>query len=179
MILVNTSNRSTAILIIGFLILTGLVLIIYFFIVKENEIYHKNISSTKKSILQETAFTPVAEQRVNHPIIELTVKFQKAEATSDEDLEIIQVALQTYRKMYAGNPVGDNSDIFLALRGDNPNRICYFPISFPGLQDDGTVLDRWGMPWRFHALSGQHMEILSAGPDRLFYSNDDVGHFAD
>jgi hypothetical protein len=36
------------------------------------------------------------------------------------------------------------------------------------------LIDRWGTPYFFHALSGEHMEIHSAGPDRQFHSADDL-----
>lgn len=47
--------------------------------------------------------------------------------------------------------------------------------SFPACKKVGKAQDRWGTPWRFHALSGQHMEVLSAGPDRSFGTDDDLG----
>jgi hypothetical protein len=36
------------------------------------------------------------------------------------------------------------------------------------------LCDRWGTPLRFHQLSGERMEIRSAGPDRKFGTPDDA-----
>ncbi len=104
-----------------------------------------------------------------------TSRFQTAESTPDEDLEIVHAVLDNFRRAFEGNPVGENEEIFAALRGKNPKGIRFLPDAFPGLQADGKVTDRWGTPWRFHALSGQEMEVLSAGPDRQFGTTDDIG----
>jgi hypothetical protein len=71
--------------------------------------------------------------------------------------------------------VGENEEIFAALRGKNSKGIRFLPDDFPGLQESGIVQDRWGTPWRFHALSGKVMEVTSAGVDRQFDTDDDLG----
>lgn len=103
-----------------------------------------------------------------------TSKFQSPESTPEEDLEIVHAVLGNFRRAFQGNPVGENEEIFAALRGKNPKGIRFLPETFPGLHEDGKVADRWGTPWRFHALSGQEMEVFSAGPDREFGTPDDL-----
>lgn len=115
-------------------------------------------------------------ETVEHPILASSAQFQSVSGTAEDDLEIVTAVLDSFRRAFDGNPVGENEEIFVALRGKNPKKIRYLPDQFPGLQDDGRVVDRWGTPWRFHALSGREMEVLCAGPDCLFGTQDDIGH---
>jgi hypothetical protein len=41
------------------------------------------------------------------------------------------------------------------------------------LNDKGELVDRWGTPYFFHQLSRDHMEIRSAGPDKVMWTQDD------
>jgi hypothetical protein len=146
------------------------------------------LSPEKPARLVESAATPSVPQArvtpppppaipppVDHPMLASTSKFQSPTSTADEDLEIVHAVLGNFRRAFEGNPVGENEEIFAALRGQNPKRIRFLPDTFPGLQKDGRVFDRWGTPWRFHALSGLEMDVRSAGPDREFGTTDDLG----
>jgi hypothetical protein len=73
-----------------------------------------------------------------------------------------------------GNPVGENDEITRALMGDNVLLLALVPRDHPAVGPKGQLLDRWGTPFRFHQLSGTHMEIRSAGPDRRFSTEDDA-----
>jgi hypothetical protein len=42
------------------------------------------------------------------------------------------------------------------------------------MNSNGELMDRWGTPIFFHALSKDQMEIRSAGPDRVMWTADDV-----
>jgi hypothetical protein len=39
---------------------------------------------------------------------------------------------------------------------------------------NGEMLDGYGTPFFFHQISGQEMEIRSAGPDRVMWTFDDT-----
>ena len=114
------------------------------------------------------------QPRIDHPILASSSRFQLAQTDPAEDLEILTAVIETYRRDHGGNPIGENEEIFAALRGENPKGHVYLPVYFPGLQATGVVLDRWGMPWRFHALSATNMEVTSAGPDGTFGNADDL-----
>lgn len=131
-------------------------------------------ASTKPIPLQAPPPPPALPDPVVHPILETASNFQSSETSPEEDLETVHAVLDSYRRAFEGNPVGENEEIFTALRGENPKRIRFLPDDFPGLQPSGIVHDRWGTPWRFHALSGKEMEITSAGPDRQFGTDDDL-----
>lgn len=78
-----------------------------------------------------------------------------------------------YRKMFKENPVGQNEDIIAALLGENKERVAFIPPDSPAIKD-GKIIDPWGTPYWFHAQSGQHMEIHSAGPDQELFTADDL-----
>ena len=93
---------------------------------------------------------------------------------TEDDLIGIDNILRLYRYFYDTNPVGvDNSMITEQLRGRNPKRVVFVSDNSPALKGNELV-DKWGTPFFFHALSGTQMEIKSAGPDREWWTEDDV-----
>ncbi len=90
-------------------------------------------------------------------------------------LDNARVALHNYNAAFGENPVGDNSEITAALMGKNP-RQANFITAESGLRvnDKGEMIDAWGTPFFFHQLSGQMMEIRSAGEDRKMWTRDDL-----
>jgi hypothetical protein len=92
-----------------------------------------------------------------------------------EDLEILDALLRYYRRMYVKNPVaGVNEEVVDALTGKNERHLALISPQHPAISPEGRLVDKWGMPYFFHALSGEEMEISSAGPDRKFGTHDDV-----
>lgn len=97
------------------------------------------------------------------------------ESSELDDLTHLNEILHFYRMVFKENPVAaDNQSVMAALMGDNPRKIVVFPPDHPALNESGALVDRWGTPYHFHALSGREMEIVSPGPDRRLGSNDDV-----
>jgi hypothetical protein len=92
------------------------------------------------------------------------------------DFRIIEDVLIAWRSNYPqyGNPVGENNEITDLLTGNNSLHLALIPKDHPAVNADGELCDRWGTPFRFHQLSGDRMEIRSAGPDRKFGSADDA-----
>lgn len=91
------------------------------------------------------------------------------------DLETLSKVFDAWRSNFPrdGNPVGENAEITAALAGANRLEFALIPKDHPAINAAGELCDRWGTPFRFHQLSGQHMEIQSAGPDRKFGTPDD------
>lgn len=110
------------------------------------------------------AISPIAE-RLNAP-----------DGSVDRDLKIVHQLLEAWQTNLPGqgNPVGDNAEITLALAGDNALRFAFVSPKHPAINANGELCDRWGTPFRLHALSGTQMEIVSAGADRRFGSEDDA-----
>ena len=92
-------------------------------------------------------------------------------------MERLGEVLSFYRMVFDENPVAsDNPSVMASLMGDNPRGLVFFPENHPALNADGELVDPWGGPYFFHALSGKQMEIVSTGPDRMLGSNDDLIH---
>ena len=96
--------------------------------------------------------------------------------TIQRDLKILNELFETWQSNFprVGNPVGENAEITAALSGANPLRFAFLPRGHRAVNPRGELCDRWGTPFRFHALRGDKMEIHSAGPDRKFGTTDDA-----
>lgn len=90
------------------------------------------------------------------------------------DLEIVEQLLGDYRLLYRENPVGvENFEITAALMGENPKKVFFVDPELSLVNENGELLDRWGSPFRFHALRGDRMNVRSLGPDKILWSEDD------
>jgi hypothetical protein len=91
------------------------------------------------------------------------------------DLRLIDQVFIAYRQaLHTGNPVGENAEITAALTGRNKLGFAFIPADNSAINTKGELCDRWGTPYFFHQLSGEKMEIRSAGPDRRLWNADDV-----
>lgn len=92
------------------------------------------------------------------------------------DLEILNELFGAFQTNFPrlGNPVGENVEITAALAGANPAQFVFISPRHRAINARGELCDRWGTPLRFHQVSGTHMEIRSAGPDRKFATADDA-----
>lgn len=93
-----------------------------------------------------------------------------------QDLEILADVFDAWQSNFpgGGNPVGTNQEITRSLGGLNRLSLDLIPGDHPAVNRDGELCDRWGTPFEFHQISGSHMEIRSAGPDTILYTEDDV-----
>lgn len=108
------------------------------------------------------------------PVAATTATLNSPDTYAEDDLAVIGLLLAQYRQQFGGNPVGANDEITAALSGNNPKGIGFLPASAPFIDSDGQLIDRWGRPYFFHALSAQKMEIQSGGPDRKLHTSDDI-----
>lgn len=90
------------------------------------------------------------------------------------ELEDVQVMLREFRTVMKENPVGSNAEIMEAVNGANPKKLHIGAPEGQSMNGNGELVDRWGTPYFFHQLSGNLMEIRSAGPDRQMWTADDV-----
>lgn len=74
-------------------------------------------------------------------------------------------------------PLGDNEDVTAALTGRNRRRLVFLPPDSPLIDAKGRLLDRWGTPYFFHAMSAETIGLRSAGPDRRLFTADDITGF--
>jgi hypothetical protein len=94
--------------------------------------------------------------------------------TASIEADKVSVMLRDYRSRMGENPVGTNAEIMKAVMGDNPKGARLGPPEGQGLNGSGELVDQWGTPYFFHQLSKTNMEIRSAGPDRMLYTEDDI-----
>lgn len=90
-------------------------------------------------------------------------------------LDNCRVVIRHYHDTFKENPVGNNAEITAALTGQNPRQINFLREDAGlRLNDRGELLDGWGVPFFFHQVSADIMEIRSAGLDRKLWTYDDV-----
>ena len=82
--------------------------------------------------------------------------------------------LGDYRTVMGENPVGTNAEIMRAVMGDNQKKANIGTPEGMSLNGNGELVDPWGTPFFFHQISGDHMEIRSAGQDRIMWTSDDI-----
>lgn len=70
-------------------------------------------------------------------------------------------------------PLGDNTDITRALTGHNRRGVAAISTNDPSIVNDQLV-DRWGTPYWFHPRAADAIDIVSAGPDRELFTDDDI-----
>jgi hypothetical protein len=90
------------------------------------------------------------------------------------DVDHVGLMLRDYRTRMGENPFGTNAEIMKAVMGENPKQAKLGPPEGQKLNAAGELVDRWGTPYFFHQLSKSSMEVRSAGPDKVMWSEDDV-----
>jgi hypothetical protein len=89
-------------------------------------------------------------------------------------LDKARLLIHNYRAALGENPVGTNPEITAALKGKNPKQTDFLGDSGLRTNAKGELLDGYGTPFFFHQISGQEMEIRSAGPDHVMWNADDL-----
>jgi len=84
-------------------------------------------------------------------------------------LDKTRVIIHNYHAAFGENPVGTNPEITAALKGKNPKQTDFLGDSGLRVNEKGG----YGTPFFFHQISGQEMEIRSAGQDRVMWTFDD------
>ena len=113
-----------------------------------------------------------------HPRSPLADSLHSPATTGEDDLRAIAEILRLYRERFGALPAFEtNAQLVNALAGANPRRLGLLPRDTPAVSaQTGELLDRWGSPFVFHALSRETLEIHSAGPDRSLFTADDLRH---
>ncbi|HUG12632.1 MAG TPA: hypothetical protein VMM36_16570 [Opitutaceae bacterium] len=98
------------------------------------------------------------------------------DGTVERDLLIVDSVFEAFRTNFpgGGNPVGENNEITAVLTGRNSLGLQLIPRGHPAINHRGELVDRWGTPFFFHQLSGDAMDIRSAGPDKVMHTDDDA-----
>lgn len=94
-------------------------------------------------------------------------------AALSNDLEHVRLIIRQYRDVVGENPMGTNAEIMQAVMGDNLKQAKIGLPEGQSLNGKGELVDRWGTPYFFHQVSKNEMEVRSAGPDRVMWTDDD------
>jgi len=129
------------------------------------------LDSPLRAVTQTAGNTP--ENAIIHPE---GIAFGTAPSPKSE-IEVLHRLFRAYREEYRSFPTGeDNAQFISAMTGGNPRQIWYLPRPHQRIDLQGRLLDSWGTPYIFHAISRDYLEIRSAGPDKEVYSDDDLIH---
>ncbi len=139
------------------------------------ETQHTN-SVTEKSRSNPPIFpTSPDKPSIILPVASEANRLNDPASTAEEDIAILTTLLREYRRQLGENPVGDNIEITAALLGANTKNLSYLPAESGNFLDNsGQLIDRWEIPYFFHSISGTEMDIISAGPDRILHTADDL-----
>lgn len=108
------------------------------------------------------------------PIAENAVSLNSSETSAEEDIETLDFLISHYRKLQGGNPVGENDEITASLLGKNSKSLVFLRRDSAYIDSSDRLIDRWGTPYFFHAISADKMDIVSAGADLKHHTGDDL-----
>lgn len=107
-----------------------------------------------------------------HP---MAVAFGQGALAAEKEPAVLLEILQAYRRVAGSFPTAeDNPHLMKKLRGEGAGGVRLFPAEHARYDAEGALLDAWGTPFFFHHVGAHHIEVRSAGPDRVFYSADDL-----
>lgn len=90
-----------------------------------------------------------------------------------ENLDAVSLTIRDFHAALGENPIGSNAEITKALLGNNLKQVKFEIPPGSQINGEGELCDRWGTPYFFHQVSGEKMEVRSAGPDRTMWTADD------
>ena len=134
-----------------------------------------SIAATVPQPILPPAANPPGDLSARAGIVAPAVADTNAPQTPSAILESMRRVIRSYNTEFGENPVGNNAEITAALMGNNPRHLNFIqPDTGLHVNGNGELVDAWGTPFFFHQLSGQDMEIHSAGPDRIMWTSDDL-----
>lgn len=123
----------------------------------------------------QAPLTPTAaEPQTSATEINALAQLNNAATDPQTDIRVIEHLLNQVHTVFHELPTGEHDEIVAFLRGANPRETQYIADDDPNLNDEGKIIDRWGTPYFFHTLSRHRIEVRSAGPDQLHWSEDDI-----
>ena len=118
---------------------------------------------------------PPKEAVVLEDMLALSDQLNSNQATVQDDLEILEELFAAFQRFVGSVPEGGlNDEIVAGLLGGNEKKLVFLRNGHPKLNEQGELLDRFGTPYYFHPLSSDEIEIRSAGPDGLLFTEDDA-----
>ena len=97
--------------------------------------------------------------------------------SATEDLEMIARYIDSVFLLVKDRDTADystNKDLVLFLHGSNSHRLPFLAKNAKVLNGTGQIVDRWDSPLILHPISRKLLELRSAGPDKIPYTDDDL-----
>lgn len=91
-----------------------------------------------------------------------------------QQMQFLRSALVMYSQEFGEFPGGVNQDIACSLTGTNAKGMPFFTLSRREVSQSGEIVDMWGSPFRFIRRADDSIRIVSAGPDCVFGTADDI-----
>jgi hypothetical protein len=89
--------------------------------------------------------------------------------------EQISVACETFRMEYGALPeTTENYRLKKILCGDNLRKIEFISLKLRDVNVNGEMIDPWGTPFRIMFDDDFKVHVISAGPDKIFGTPDDI-----
>jgi type II secretory pathway pseudopilin PulG len=87
----------------------------------------------------------------------------------------IYTACQNYQIEYGTLPeTSENYRLKKILCGDNPRKIEFLSLKTGQINPNGEIIDPWGTPFRITFDSDSKVHVISADPDKIFGTADDI-----
>ncbi|NJR41727.1 MAG: hypothetical protein HC767_02725 [Akkermansiaceae bacterium] len=132
-------------------------------------------------VVTESSSAPAAQfSQSNRPIKtgdKLLMGYADPALSPQNDMQLIAQTISTFfiiNKQASQLPLSANGEWAAALNGRKLGTEPWISTESPALDQQGRLIDRWGTPLHFHSLGGKIWEIRSAGPDRKYWTPDDI-----
>jgi len=90
-------------------------------------------------------------------------------------IQNFDMASRAYKAEYGSYPSGGPREVVSALAGNNPHSIVFLKLSESFLGLAGEPIDLWKTPFQLVRASDiEPPQLISAGPDKVFGTRDDV-----
>jgi len=167
------SSRQSKVRLVLFLVLIGLVLLLRTGVKEAGDALAKKAAVAPVSLSREAPSIP----KTPLPGEKILERYGDPSTSPQDDMMWLARALDNFALLVKGPqplPHGANEEIALALQGKNSVQMRYLPQDHPAFNAAGQIIDRWGTPLFFHSNAHDRMEIRSAGPDKVMWTEDDL-----
>ncbi|MFP6881280.1 MAG: hypothetical protein VCA34_10030 [Roseibacillus sp.] len=118
---------------------------------------------------------PAAEPHVLKNMVSLAAQLNDEDASVQDDIAVLEELIRVYARFLGTVPAGGlNNEIVNGLLGENSKKLIFIEKGHARINEHGQLVDRYGTPYDFHPVSGELLEIRSAGPDKIGFTPDDV-----
>lgn len=121
-------------------------------------------------------------QNTELPGVEILKDYAGPGTRPEDDLQALADAFSSLMLLVKGGApfrMGANEEFAAALMGKNANKLVFLAPPHACLNDSGQLVDRWQVPLFFHVRDATRVDIRSAGPDKVMWTEDDLQRQAD